>query len=150
MKVLGSGSPLMLTVRLKSCEVSVWDGVLCRRRSEAVAAAGMEPAAFALPGNMEAEGPHEEMFVLARLLDDLHRSPAEGQARELIGPTWLLDPVIRDAASEAVERLSDAVDVFRADTGTLSSDDVRAAVDTAGACTASLIALDFVQNHAVA
>jgi hypothetical protein len=29
-----------------------------------LAAAGMEPTAFALPGNMEAEGPHEEMFVL--------------------------------------------------------------------------------------
>src|SRR3954453_2319345 len=101
MKVLGCGSPIMLTVRLKSCEVSVWDGVLCRRRSEAVAAAGMEPTAFALPGNMEAEGPAEEMFVLARLLDDLPRPPAASQSRELVGPTWLLDPMIRDAATEA-------------------------------------------------
>ena len=150
MKVLGSGSPLMLTVRLKACEVSVWDGVLCRRRSEAVAAAGMEPAVTALPANMEAEGPHEEMFVISRLLDDLHRSLADGQARELVGPTWLLDPVIRDAATEAVERLGDAVDVFRADKDGMSADELRAAVDAAGACAASLIGLDFVQNHAVA
>jgi hypothetical protein len=34
--------------------------------------------------------------------------------RELIGPTRLLDPVIRDAATEEVERLSETADVFRA------------------------------------
>jgi hypothetical protein len=136
---------MMLTLRIKSCEVPMMRDVLVRRRAEAVAAAAGERT----PGGADAEQPHDEMFVIAKLLDDLHRHVPDGQPRILEGPTWLLDAVIRDAASEAVERLRDAVDVFRADTGKLSRDGLRAAVDTASACTATLIALDYIQNHAV-
>ncbi len=141
---------MMLVVRVKSCEVGVWRNVLCRRRAEAVAAAGTTPVAPVDAGSdIAAEGPHDEMFVIARVLDALRRAVPEGQPRELSGPTWLLDPVIREAASEAAERLSEAVDVFRADGAGTSADRLRAAVDSASACAATLIGLDYVQNHGV-
>src|SRR4051794_27927839 len=105
MKVLGSGSPLMLTVRVKSGGVGVLRDVLCRRRSDAVAAAGMERESRSVgEEDRDVEARHDEMFVIAKVLDDLRRPGAPDQPRELVGPTWLLDPVIRDAASEAVER----------------------------------------------
>ncbi len=141
---------MMLVVRVKSCEVGVWRDVLCRRRAEAVAAAGTTPAKSADAGlGIVAEGPHDEIFVIARVLDALCRALPEGQPRELSGPTWLLDPVIRDAASEAAERLSEEVEVFRADGVGTSADRLRSAVETVGACAATLIGLDYVQNHAV-
>jgi hypothetical protein len=148
MKVVGTGSPMMLSLRIKSCEVAVVREVLCRRRAEAVAAAAGSPASPP-PAAADAEERHDEMFVIAKLLDDVRRHVPGGQPQVLEGPTWLLDPVIRDAASEAVERLSEAVDLFRADRGRMSRDGLRAAVDTASACAATLIALDYVQNHAV-
>jgi hypothetical protein len=150
MKVVGTGSPMMLTLRVKSCEVAVLREVLCCRRADAVAAAAAARGRIGESRtDADAEAPHDEMFLIAKLLDGLRQHVSFDQPRVLEGPTWLLDPLIRDAASEAVGRLSEAVDVFRADRGRLSSDALRATMDAASACTATLIALDFVQNHAV-
>ena len=90
------------------------------------------------------------MFAIAKVLDDLRVHVPPEQTRLFLGPTSLLDSVIRDAASEAVERLSEAVDAFRADTGRLSADALRAATETASASVATLIGLDYAQNHAIA
>jgi hypothetical protein len=119
----------MLTLRIKSCEASVVREVICRRRSEAVAAARV-PASSAA---RDPEDAHDELFMIARLLEDMRERVPERQPRILEGPTWLLDSVIRDAACEAVEQLSEAVDVFRADVGKMSRDALRAAADTASA-----------------
>ena len=147
MKVVGTGSPMMLTARVKGCEVDVLREVLCARQAEAVAAAAKMSRAPA--AGKDRERPLDEVLAIAKVIDDLHRHVPPDQPRVLVGPTWLLDSVIRDAASEAVERLTSAVDVFRADTGCLSADALREAVDTASASVATLIGLDYVQNHAI-
>jgi hypothetical protein len=144
----------MLTVRLKSSEVGVVRHVLCDRRSEVVsqaaAQAGPERRRIVEPGvDREVEDRHDELFLIAKLLDDLRRHVPVDQPRELVAPTWLLDPVIRAAAVEAAARLQEAVDVFRADTGGLTADELRAALESASASTSTLIGLDYVQNHAV-
>ena len=144
MKLVGTGSPAMLTLRAKTCEVSILREVLRRRRGELVAAAGA-----ARPHDEDAERAHDEMFLVAKLLDALARPVAPDQPREILGPTWVLDPLIRDAASGAVEKLAEAIEVFRADMGRLSADQLRAALDTAVACTTTLLGLDYVQNHGV-
>src|SRR5690349_3965494 len=102
MKVVGTGSPVMLTLRVKSSEVAVLREVLCRRRAEEISAAGV---ALRSRDNAEVEGRDDEMFLISKLLDDLRRHVPDGQPRELVGPTCLLDPVIREAAAEATERL---------------------------------------------
>jgi hypothetical protein len=148
-KVLGTGSPMMLTLRVRSCEVAVLRDVLCARRAEAVASAALQAPEVAATCDVDRERPHDEMFAISKALDDLRRHTPPEQPRVIVGPTWLLDSVIRDAASEAVERLSEAVDVFRADTGRMSADTVRTASETASASVATLLGLDYVQNHAV-
>lgn len=152
MKVVGTGSPTMLTIRAKCSEVGVLDGVL-RERRDAALEAGAAQAARRRTGQSviadENGRPEEDVIVLTKLLDALHASGAPGDSRELIGPTALLDPIVRDAASEAAERLSVAVGMFRADTGKLSADEFRAAVDAAASSAATLIGLDHAQNHGV-
>jgi hypothetical protein len=150
MKVVGTGAPMMLTVRARACEVSALREVLLRRRNEAVEAASRlrTPVGLSAP-NPDTEDPHDELVLISKVLDDLCRSVGPDQPREVVGPTWLLDPIIRDAATEAVVRLVQMVEAFRADTGRVPADELRAAVDAASACTATLIALDYTQNHAV-
>lgn len=154
MKVVGSGSPSMLTVRAKSSEVRLLRDILCDRRAEVVIAATGALAQRGREGedldDREVEDRHEELFWIARLLDGLRKPVPPGQPHELVGPTWLLDPIIRGAAAEAAERLSEAVDRFRAGDGKLAPDELRAAVDAAGASTATLIGLDHAQSNAVA
>jgi hypothetical protein len=153
MKVVGTGAPRMLTVRFKPCEFSVLRDELHHRRAVITEAAAHAHANTKAPGagagDREVEDRHDELFLITRLLDDLHAPAPGGQARQVVAPTWLLAPVIRGAAAEAVERLRDAVTEFTADTGSPTPDAVRAAVDTAGALTATLIALDHAENHAV-
>jgi hypothetical protein len=152
-KVVGTGAPWMLTIRVKSCEVKVLRDELEERRAVAVEAAANAQATQRRPApganTAVVEPHHDELFVISRLLDDLRRHVPRDQPRELVGPTWLLDPVIRGAAGEAVERLREIVDAFQADKGRVTPDELRAALDTACASTATLIGLDHAVNHAV-
>lgn len=134
MKVVGTGAPRMLTVRFKSCEINVLRDELHHCRAAITEAAAKAHADSNAPGagagDREVEDRHDELFLITRVLDEL-RSPApRDQTRQIVGPTWLLAPVIRGAAEEAVERLRDAVVAFGADTGSPTPDEVRAAVDT--------------------
>jgi hypothetical protein len=153
MKVVGTGAPRMLTIRLKPCEVTVFRDELHHRRAavtEAAAAAHAGTAApTALAGDRDVEDRHDELFLITALLDQLRMPAPAGQAREIVGPTWLLAPIIRGVAGEAAYRLQSAVDQFREDRGTPTADELRAAVDTASACAATLIGLDYAENHAV-
>lgn len=100
-------------------------------------------------GDREVEHHHVELFLITRALDALRDHVSPDRQRELIGPTWLLDAIIREAAIEVAERLRGAVDRFRADGGAMTADELRAALETACASTATLIGLDFAQNHAM-
>ena len=152
-KVIGTGAPRMLTVRLKSCEAGMLRDELFERRAvitEAVASAQARCAAAGTGASEnEIEDRHDELFLIAQLLDQLRAPGQPDRRRDLVGPTWLLGPVIRGASMEAAERLRDAVAAFAADTGSLSPDQLQAAVDAAAAITATLIGLDHVENHAV-
>jgi len=153
MKVVGTGAPRMLTVRLKSCEINVLRDELHHRRAvitEAVAAAEAKSTPRrADDRDAEIQHRHDELALISRLLDQLHTWSPQEQPREIVGPTWLLGPVIRGAAGEAVERLLTAVGEFCEDRGTPTPEQLRAAVDSAGAWTATLIGLDFAENHGV-
>jgi hypothetical protein len=152
-KVVGTGAPRMLTVRFKSCEVNVLRDELHHRRAAMTEAAAHAHAKSTAPGagagDREVEDRHDELFLISQLLDQLRTHAPQGQPREIVGPTWLLAPVIRGAAYEAVERLHNAVVAFGADTGSPTPDELRAALDTAAATAATLIGLDHAENHAV-
>ena len=95
----------------------------------------------------ERERVETEAAALTGLLEQLRRSERAGRPHVLIGPTSVLDPIVRNAASEAVERLSAVVDIFRGDVnGKVTPEELRSAVDTAGACTATLMWLVDVQD----
>jgi hypothetical protein len=151
MKVVGTGSPTMLTIRLKTCEIPVLRDELEERRAVAIEAAsdaqrGATVRDATISGD---EGDGEELLLISRLLDDLRTRVQDDQPLEIVGPTWLLDQVIRGAAGEAVERLRLAVDAFRLDRGRVTPDEVRGAIDAVCASTATLIGLDHAINHAV-
>jgi hypothetical protein len=139
MKVVGTGAPLMLTVRVKQAEIALWRNVLCDRQDRVSSDA---------TGSDDAR-PADEPGLITNLLHALRQPVPDGQPLELVGPTWLLDSVIRDVASEAAEQLSEAIDVFRSGRKQLTADALRARADTALASTATLIRLDHVQRHAV-
>ncbi|MGH2499796.1 MAG: hypothetical protein ACRDF0_06890 [Candidatus Limnocylindria bacterium] len=143
----------MLTVRFKSCEVEVLRDELYHHRAVATEAAAHAHAGSTAPragaGDRAVEDRYDELYLLTRILDDLRAPVPPGQPREVLGPTWLLGPVIRGAASCAAERLVEAVAAFCADTGSVTPDELRARVDAASACAATLIGLDHAENHAV-
>jgi len=143
----------MLTVHLRPCEIGVLRDELHRRRSDATqATAELHVRSDRLDGgagDQDVEEFHGELLLISRLLDDLAVPAPPGQPRQIVGPTWLLSLVIRAAAGEAVDRLGSVVHRFREDTGTPTPDEVRAALNTASAWTATLIGLDHAENHAV-
>ena len=152
MKVVGIGSPARLRLRVKPCEVGVWRDVLCDHVDAAVRMIGEHggrPRDGESVGGRARERAETDVAAVSGLLEQLRAAEAADQPYVLAGPTPVVDPIIRNVASEAVERLSTAVDIFRGDAkGTVTPDEVRRAADTAGACTATLIWLVDVQDDA--
>ena len=153
MKVVGTGSPTMLTIRVRTSEIPVLRDELEERRAVAIAAMADAHARSTTRGATIVDSGDglgsEELLLISKLLDDLRARVLDDQPLEIVGPTWLLDPVIRGAAGEAVERLRLAVDGFRLDRGRVTPDEVRVAIDAVGASIATLIGLDHAVNHAV-
>jgi hypothetical protein len=152
-KVIGTGAPRMLTVRFRQCELDVLLDELHHQRAVITEAAADAHAKSTAPGagagDEDVEHHHDELFLIARLIDDLRTPAPRDRPREIVAPTWLLGPVVRGAAVEAVERLCDAVRKFAADKGERTPEEVRSAVDTAAALTATLIGLDHAEHFAV-
>jgi hypothetical protein len=143
----------MLTVRFRHCEREVLVDELHHHRAVVTGAAAdahaKSTAHGAGAGDEHVERHHYELFLIARLLDDLHAPAAEDRSREIVAPTWVLGPVIRGAAVEAVERLCDVVRRFAQENGACTPEEVRSAVDAAAALTATLIGLDHAEHFAV-
>jgi hypothetical protein len=64
------------------------------------------------------------------------------------GPTSVLAPLVRSAARKAMEEYVAAASAFISDAAAVSPDRLRAALDTASAWTATLLALHRVEGHA--
>lgn len=147
MKVVGRGTPETLTIRLKSCEIGVIRDELGRCLTEEIAA-GPAELESARAGARRETSAHERT-ALSRMLAMLDEPPAPGQPCEVVGPTRVLSPVVRRAAVEAAERLLAAVTAFAFRESGVTADRLRAAVDAAGAASASLIGVDYAEHHAL-
>lgn len=153
MKVVGTGAPVMLILRLAPREVEGLRDELFHRRAGKTEAAAIaherSPGAGAGGGTPEVEDHHEELVVIAGVLDQLARKEPNSAGRiEIVGPTWLLGPSIRAAAVEAGHRLLDALERFSKGRG-CTADELRNAMANAAAWSESLLAYDYVDNHAM-
>lgn len=155
MKVIGTGSPAMLTLRLEECEIEVLCDELQHRRAvkaEAAAVAHERSAGQgAGAGTREVEDPHDELVVIAGVLDQLSGGgrPSDersGGRAEIVGPTWLLGPSIRGATAEAAHRLLATLDRYR-DERACTAEEMRAAVKTVTAWVETMVDYDYTENH---
>src|SRR5829696_8663821 len=80
-KVVGTGAPRMLTLRLKRCEIDVLRDELHHRRAVITEAAAAAHAASTVPergaGDPDVQHRHDELLLISRLLDELHTPAPE-------------------------------------------------------------------------
>jgi hypothetical protein len=135
MKVMGIGAPRTLELRLKRCELSVWREVLRR------AHAAQRDRVSAAP---------ETLVQLSRLQQQAGEPHREDQPVVVTGPTSVLAPLVRSAASNALENYVTEASTFISDSTAVSPDRLRAALDSASAWTATLLALHRVESEPAA
>jgi hypothetical protein len=142
MKVMGSGSPAHLTLRLRGREVSGLDRELELRE----AVAGGDPRDGA-GGTLELS-PTQVRAEIAAARERLAGAAKLEQARvEITGPTWLLAPVISSAAGAAAERLTTTMLRFTRDgRGVDDAEELREAIGDASAWSETLIACRHAQH----
>jgi hypothetical protein len=138
MKVVGIGTPRTLELRLKCCELGVWREAL---RQAHGAEHGRVSAAPDTPS---------PLLHLSRLHQEAGERHREDQPFVVTGPTSVLAPLVRRAARTALENYVAEASAFISDGAALSSDRVRAALDTASAWTATLLALHRVEGEPAA
>jgi hypothetical protein len=138
MKVMGSGSPAHLTLRLREREVSGLDRALELR--EAMAGGSSDATLELSPTQVRAE--------IAAVRERLAGAAKLEQARvEITGPTWLLAPVISSAAGAAAERLATTMLRFTRDgRGVDDAEELREAIGDASAWNETLIACRHAQH----
>ena len=135
MKVIGIGAPRALELRLKSCELGVWRTVLGlthveeRRR---VTAAPETPST---------------LLELSRLRQQAAEPHPGDQPFLVTAPTSVLAPLVRSAARKAMEDYVAAASAFIDDAESVAPDVLRAALDSASAWTATLLALHRVEGE---
>lgn len=149
MKVVGTGSPAMLTLRLEECEIEVLRDELRHRRAVMADAATHAHERSTGPGagggTREVEDPHDDLIVIAGVLDQIARWDRAAEPLEIVGPTWLLGPSIRAATSEAAHQLLGTLDRYR-DEGACTAEEMRDAVKVATAWVETVLDYDFVEN----
>lgn len=136
MKVVGTGAPRTLELRLKSCEIAVWRDVLREAHAKELGADG--DGASADPGDTLAR--------LSRLMREAYAPWRTDQPVQIVGPTSLLSPLVRTAANKAIDRYVTVATGFLCEAASVHPDHVRAALDTASAWTATLLALNRVEH----
>jgi hypothetical protein len=148
MKVVGTGSPVALTLRLREREITGLSEELDHRRrvaDEAMEAArerGRDLSAVRDDGRT----PGEVAGAIVVMQEVIARAVPNAQERLVVtGPTWLLAPAIRGASIEASERLVDALRRF-ADENVGSAEELRDAVGDAAAWSETLIGLDHAES----
>lgn len=136
MKVIGMGAPRTLELRLKCCEISIWRDVL------------RDAQAKELQVSSDASQREQEQRLqqLSRLLREAHAPWRPDQPAQVVGATGLLAPLVRRATAKAVDGYVAAAAGFTGGGATVSPDQLRAALDTAVAWTATLLALHRVDG----
>jgi hypothetical protein len=147
MKVIGTGSPEMLTLRLREREVVGLREDLGHRASVADdAEATLQERGFGARIGEDGRTAAETLAAVAALLDRLATAQPNEQGRVVVsGPTWLLGPAIRGATAEAAEQLVTALERFISGEG-CTPVELRDAVSTASAWSETLIGYGHVQN----
>jgi hypothetical protein len=146
MKVIGTGNPEMLTLRLRERELAGLKEDLGHRAAVAddsevtLQERGLD-ASVGDGGRTSAE----ILAAITGLLDRLATAQPNEQGRVVVsGPTWLLGPAIRGATAEAAEHLVSALERFIRSEG-CTPGELRDAV-AASAWSETLIGYDHVQN----
>jgi hypothetical protein len=149
MKVIGTGGPAVLTLRLREREVEgLKDELMHRGLVAEEAKASLREEADDRPSVIDgARTPSEIIEAVAEMQEHLANAEPNEQGRVVvIGPTWLLGPAIRGAAVEAAEQLVSALRRF-AEAKDSSADELRDAVAVASAWSETLIGYEHVQNY---
>jgi hypothetical protein len=147
MKVIGTGNPEMLTLRLRERELVGLREDLGHRASVADdAEVTLQERGFGAPVGDDGRTLAEILAAITGLLDRLATAQPNEQGRVVVsGPTWLLGPAIRGATAEAAEQLVSALERFISSEG-CTPVELRDAVSTASAWSETLIGYDHVQN----
>lgn len=138
MKVIGIGAPRTLELRLKCCELGVWREVL--REAHAEEQRGSADA------KTRSDGPGGRLRELSRLLGEAHAPWRPDQPVLVVGATSVIAPLVSAAALKAMDRYVAVGAAFIDDGASVARDEVRAALDTAGAWTATLLALHRIEH----
>ena len=114
MKVIGTGNPEMLTLRLRERELAGLKEDLGHRASVADdAEVTVKKRGFDAPIGSDGRTSAEILAAVTALLDRLATAQPNEQGRVVVsGPTWLLGPAIRGATAEAAEQLVSALERF--------------------------------------
>lgn len=136
MKLVGSGSPRTLTVRVQPCEIALWREMLRQRLVDETQAADPDSSTGALG-------------VIARLLERAHAPVAPGQPWVMVGPTPVLGQVICAVADAANKRYSGEQRRFDSAPDVTNAERLRVALDATSACLATVFALARVQSDAI-
>lgn len=148
MKVVGTGSPVMLTLRLRERETKGLSDELDHRRRVADEAmeTALERGRDLSAVRDDGRTPVEVAQAIVVMQDLIARATPNAQERVVVtGPTWLLGPAIRGASIDAAERLVDALRRF-ADEDRGSAEELRDAVGDASAWSETLIGLDHAES----
>jgi hypothetical protein len=147
MKVIGTGNPELLTLRLRERELAGLKEDLGHRAAVADdSEVTLQERGFDASVGDDGRTSAEILAAVTGLLDRLATAQPNEQGRVVVsGPTWLLGPAIRGATAEAAERLVGALERFISSEG-CAPVELRDAVSTASAWSETLIGYDHVQN----
>jgi hypothetical protein len=161
-KVIGTGVPEMLTIRFELRELELLRAELLRQRAVWTArerkrapSAEEELQEMLHDGRprhramaARAEEPASELEQFSAVLEQIDAAYGQrGESVEILGPTWLLVPVVRGASREAFDRLSDALTRFADPRTYCTLRELQSAIAAAHAWMDTLAGCDYVENH---
>jgi hypothetical protein len=145
MKIVGTGAPMVLTMRYTSCELELLVEQLMERPARVVGSSRGQ-AAEGRPHRLDDVS--DDLEETARALDQLSQvDRTEPRAFEVTGPSWFWASVIRRSAGEAAARFADAMRRFTTVGDECTREELLAASSATAAWTETLIALHYVDNH---
>jgi hypothetical protein len=149
MKIVGTGAPIVLTMRFEPCELELLIEQLVERPARVMSSSGSQAAGHR-PYLRDArlDDISNDLEETARALDQLSEvDRGEPRAFEVTGPSSFWTSVIRRAAGEASTRFADAMRRFTTVGEECTREELQIASAVTAAWTETLIALHYVDNH---